>query len=556
VHYHHSWIFIALSVVVAIFGSWTALDLFRRMRTQIGRARRVWLVVASVAMGSSIWSMHFIAMLGFDPGSPVSYDPVLTLASLLLAIGGTAGAFFAAGLGGVSPGRLVVSGAAMGLAICAMHYVGMAALRTDASLGYRPELVLLSLIVAIGAATAALWGARREGSVFWRAAAAIVLGLAIVGMHYTAMAALVLTPTAAATNVQGAPPLMLAVAVAAGTGVILFTALAASLYEQRQTLLEVLHAGDVGYWEFHPRSGVLDASERGKVILGLSPAAPLDETIWRSLLTPESRRERDALVAEVLSTGRDYNVEYQLLDGRWVSLRGRLVKDRAGRPLKIAGVLLDATDRHAAFAAVAESERRQRLLINELNHRVKNTLASVLAIATMTARRTTTIADFVSSFEARLIALSKTHDLLTAQGWDGADLRRLLEEEFRPYALEQVRLNGPPVQVSAQQALALALVFHELATNAAKYGALSTHDGCVEVDWTSDAGRLTLVWRERGGPPVREPERAGFGSRLIRTSVQGALEGVLELRYAPGGVEAELSFPLRDSPSDPCGPPD
>jgi NO-binding membrane sensor protein with MHYT domain/two-component sensor histidine kinase len=548
VHHHHHWIFAALSVAVAIMGSWTALDLFQRIRAQSGRARLTWLAVASLAMGSSIWSMHFIAMLGFDPGSPVSYDPLLTTVSLVLAVGGTAGAFFTAALGGGGAGRLVGSGAAMGLAICAMHYVGMAALKTAASLGYRPGLVLLSLVIAVGASTAALWGARRERSMAWRAGAALVLGVAISGMHYTAMAALVLTPTAGAMEaLPGAPPLMLAVAVAAGTAVILFIALAASLYDQRQALLEVLNAGGVGYWEFYPRTRHLGASERTKIIVGLAPDAPVDEAAWRAMLTPEAQADRDALLAEALSTGRDYTAEYQLHDGRWVSLRGRVLKDRIGRPLKIAGVLLDVTDRRRAFAEVAESERRQRLLINELNHRVKNTLATILAIASMTARRATSVEDFVSAFQARLIALSTTHNLLTAQGWEKAELQRLLEEEFRPYADEQVKLEGPPVWIPAEQALALGLVLHELATNAAKYGALSTPDGCVQVAWTLQGENLTIDWRERGGPRVTAPEQTGFGSRLIRTSVEGGLKGTLAVQYAPGGIEIRMAFTLQRS---------
>src|SRR5258705_2030236 len=134
-HTHHS-AYMLLSLLVAVLGSWTALDLFRRVRTHVGRARRIWLSTAAVAMGSSIWSMHFIAMLGFDPGSPVRYDVPLTILSLGLAILATGGAFFAAAAGGASRRQVVLAGIFMGSGICLMHYVGMAALRTAASLGY------------------------------------------------------------------------------------------------------------------------------------------------------------------------------------------------------------------------------------------------------------------------------------------------------------------------------------------------------------------------------------------------------------------------------------
>lgn len=541
-HAHHHWIFVALSLTVAVTGSWTALDLFQRVRTHSGAAKTAWLAVASTVMGISIWSMHFIAMLGFDPGSPVSYDPGLTAGSLVLAIGGTAGAFFTASLSASVP-RLLTSGAAMGLAICAMHYVGMAALKTAASLGYRPGLVVLSLVIAVGAATAALWAARAERTLIWRGLAAVVLGVAIAGMHYSAMAALVLTPISGVpAELPGAPPVMLAIAVSAGTGVILFIALAASVHDQRQTLLEVLDAGGLGYWEFHPRSGQLSASARGKMIIGLSADAKIDQAAWRASLSPDAQVERDAKLASALRTGEDYSAEYKLADGRWVSLRGRVLKDRAGRPLKIAGVLIDVTERESAFAAVAESERRQRVLINELNHRVKNTLATIQAIALLTGRRATSVSEFVAGFQARLLALSATHNLLTAQGWEKAELQSLLEQEFRPYPSEQVHLAGPPVWVAAEQALALALIFHELATNAAKYGALSVSDGCVSVSWSQSGEAIELRWREQDGPPVAPPERAGFGSRLINTTVEGALRGRITKSYSMTGLEVDLGF--------------
>src|SRR3989344_30310 len=170
-HHHHP-LFVILSLVVAVLGSWTALDLFRRVRWHIGRTRQGWLGTAAVAMGASIWSMHFIAMLGFDPGSAVSYDPALTLVSFALAVGATWGAFFSAARERSGGALVMLAGAFMGAGICLMHYVGMAALRTAVSLVYGPVLVALSLLIAVAAATAALFAARRERALAWRAAAA------------------------------------------------------------------------------------------------------------------------------------------------------------------------------------------------------------------------------------------------------------------------------------------------------------------------------------------------------------------------------------------------
>jgi len=183
-------------------------------------------------------------------------------------------------------------------------------------------------------------------------------------------------------------------------------------------------------------------------------------------------------------------------------------------------------------------------LINELNHRVKNTLATIQSIAMLTARRTDTLPEFSALFEARLMALSETHNLLTASGWEQAMLREMLAREFRPYAPEQFRLEGPDVLFDAPQALAMGMVIHELATNAAKHGALSSGNGCVAVNWgPPDAnGHVALDWIETGGPAVTPPKRTGFGSRLISTSLKGDLKGSAEQDYASDGLRTRLKF--------------
>jgi NO-binding membrane sensor protein with MHYT domain/two-component sensor histidine kinase len=548
-HAHHAF-FVVLSLLVAVFGSWTALDLFRRVRSHIGRARRVWLGTAAVAMGSSIWSMHFIAMLGFDPGGPVSYDLPLTFLSLVLAIGATCGAFFAAAGEGVPRMRTLAAGAAMGAGICLMHYVGMAALRTAVSLGYRPSFVIASFVIAVAAATAALFAARRERAFRWRAAAALALGFAIVGMHYTAMAGLKLTIVdEGSPPLPGAPPFILGISVAGGTLTILFLALLASLYDQRLNVLSALEAGQVGYWELTVPEYALQVSARGKEIMGADPQGPFVHADLIARLTPEAQGQRERLVTEALESGAEYDAEYQLtgegIEGRWINIRGKVVNWRHGRPRRLAGVILDVTDRRKTLRDLADAERRQRLLIDELNHRVKNTLATVQSIARQTAKGAASIEAFRDAFEARLLALSHTHNALTRGAWEQASLRELLAQEFSPYRPEQVRIEGADVSLKPREALALGMVFHELATNAAKYGALALHSGCVEVRWSVDeARRLHLTWSERGGPAVRPPTRLGFGSRLVQTALHAELGGETELEYRPDGLQARLTAPL------------
>jgi PAS domain S-box-containing protein len=231
-HVAHHPAFVALSIVIACLGSWTALDLFRRVRAHVRIWRGAWLLAAAVAMGLSIWAMHFIAMLGFDPGAEVRYDVKLTMLSLLLAIAVTAFAFFSAAES--NPRRLVTGDLVMGAGICIMHYVGMAAVITQASLQNDITYVVLAFLVAVTAATGALIVAIRERTFAQRALAALVLGSAIVGMHYTAMAGVRLLPGASASAIHsGMDSLTLAVGVAGGTFFILFMALIAALSDRR-----------------------------------------------------------------------------------------------------------------------------------------------------------------------------------------------------------------------------------------------------------------------------------------------------------------------------------
>ena len=557
-HLHPLSVFDGLALLVAVFAAWTALDLFQQVRAHQGGGRLAWLATAATAMGGGIWSMHFIAMLGFDPGAPVRYDLPLTIASFLLAVAGSSLAFLIAA-GQANRRRMVLAGLVMGVSICAMHYVGMAALRTSASLTYAPGLVVLSAAVALFASITALFAVEQDRSPLWRLTAALVLGLAVVGMHHVAMAALTVTPalqSVAPLDPPGAPPLMLAAAVAGVTVLILFLALAVAMVDQRDKLIAIIDAGGVGYWELGLPGQTLWLSGRARKFLGLARGEPFATRDFVRKLKPEDLPRRAATLARALKGDGEYDAEYQMTDsGRWLQLRGRLIRSRSGKPTKLAGVVLDVTDRHQAFAALATSEHRQRLLINELNHRVKNTLATIQSIAALTARRTTSVEDFMRLFEARLIALSDTHNLLTANGWERARLRDLLTLEFRPYAEDRLRMAGPEVTLEAEQALSMGLILHELVTNAAKYGPLkcpSEAAGWVDVRWSAvDAdGRITLDWVEHGGPVVAPPTRSGFGSRLIDTSIRTTLAGSAVMDYAEGRLHCRLVFRPGGAPKD------
>jgi NO-binding membrane sensor protein with MHYT domain len=243
---------VALSILVAGFASYTALDLGGRVALAQGPTHRIWLAGAALTMGAGIWSMHFVAMLAFELPMPVYYDVGLTALSLVLAILGTSGSFyFISRPGGVSRPRLVLSGVFMGFGILAMHYTGMAAMRGPVELSYDPLWVALSVIVAIGAATAALWLAFGTKDPGQKLAAAIVLGFAISGMHYTGMRAAICTAPATTEVAQEVVTTLdrtaLAVAIA---GFVLadLAALFASAYKRkradevlRQTQADLAH---------------------------------------------------------------------------------------------------------------------------------------------------------------------------------------------------------------------------------------------------------------------------------------------------------------------------
>ncbi|WP_062018119.1 MHYT domain-containing protein [Aureimonas sp. AU4] len=551
-HGHHDVVFLALSLAVAMLGSWTALDLFRRVEGKSGSERGIWLGSAACAMGLGIWSMHFVAMLGFDPGAPVSYDPALTLLSLAVAIGATAVAFLVAASDRAGRLQIVAAGTLMGIGICTMHYIGMAALETAVSMGYDLPLVALSLVIAVAAATAALFVARGEKGSATRAVATFVLGLSVVGMHYTAMAALNLEPVAShAMGAMVAPPYPLAFGVAGTTMLILFLALMASLYDQRANTLAALEAGGVGYWELDLRTWNLHLSREGKALFGLPADERLSYADALNRIAPDSRAEREQALRHSIATGTDYDVEYPLLNGgRWVNARGRAVVNGSGRPVRMVGVVIDITERRRALERIVVSERQQRLLVDELNHRVKNTLATIQSLSRHMASGASSVEGFHRDLEGRILALSSTHNVLTRQGWEGADLAEILAGTLASHPAERIVLGGGSVTLDTREALAIGMVFHEMATNAARHGALADPQGRVEVSWRLERGAegefLRLDWHELGtAGETPAPRGPGLGLRIIGRSIEGELGGQARMESHPGGIRWRLQIPLR-----------
>ena len=218
--------------------------------------------------------------------------------------------------------------------------------------------------------------------------------------------------------------------------------------------------------------------------------------------------------------------------------------DASGALVGAVNMLVDITERKQA-------EARQKALIDELNHRVKNTLATVQSLAAQSLRGSRVATEARADFTGRLLALSKAHDQLSRTGWESVDFRSIVEDVFAPYRTNggsQVAIEGPSVTLPPNGALLLAMVLHEMATNAAKYGAMSSPSGTLDLEWSVTNGstgrRLIIEWRESGGPPVKKPTRRGFGSRLAERAILQELKGSAELSFDPGGVSCRFDIPL------------
>jgi len=255
---------------------------------------------------------------------------------------------------------------------------------------------------------------------------------------------------------------------------------------------------------------------------------------WAGGLHPDDVALTFEVWGRSVATGEPYDVEHRvkMVDGdyRWARSRAYPRRNAAGEICLWYGSTEDIHEQKIA-------EERQRLLINELNHRVKNTLATVQAIAFQTLKGDIPLAEARARFEARLLALSRAHNLLTERNWEGASLERVVTDSIAYLDVrERFEISGERVFLAPRAALAFALAFHELATNALKYGALSGEGGRVSISWQRAGDCLEVHWKERGGPAVEVPAARGFGSRLIERGLEADLGGRAELIFERDGL--------------------
>src|ERR1700752_4693497 len=309
--------------------------------------------------------------------------------------------------------------------------------------------------------------------------------------------------------------------------------------EQRRSL--AIAAGKMGSWDWDWVNGDWMWDEGQYQIFGLDPKSfVVTPATVQELLHPDDINELRKAQAQFAKGVKSYEAEFRIVrpdgDVRWGAGSAAVTADPAGRVVRVSGVTIDITERKHA-------EERQNLLARGGDHRAKNALALAQSIVRLT--RGDNVKAYVQSVEGRINALARVHTVLSLSSWQGAEIRRLVDEELAPYSLgNRISLSGPEVQLRPATAQTLALALHELVTNSAKYGALSSQSGRLSVNWEDATGLLRLSWEEKGGPPVQEPVSRGFGTRSVIASIESQLGGKADFDWRPEGLLCVLSVPL------------
>jgi two-component sensor histidine kinase/PAS domain-containing protein len=320
-----------------------------------------------------------------------------------------------------------------------------------------------------------------------------------------------------------------------------------ALEQQKRTFDMAMAASQMGTWRYTIADNICIYDENAQRLYGLTrPRFLHDEEGVKDKFHPDDMDLMWSRVAKALDPAGDgkYEVEYRVkqLDGswRWLSAWGLVEFEGEGpdrKPVAITGASRDLTELKAA-------EELQRLLLNELNHRVKNTLATVQAITALTLKGADDLPSAREALDERIASMAKAHDLLRSRDWTGANLADVVARSLDAFAVGMIEVSGPDLQIEPRQALALSMALHELATNATKYGALSAREGRVRVSWHVENGYLQFQWLESGGPPVAEPTRKGFGSRLLERLLVRDLGGEIGLAYDRSGLKFSIRAPL------------
>jgi PAS domain S-box-containing protein len=325
-----------------------------------------------------------------------------------------------------------------------------------------------------------------------------------------------------------------------------------ALRKSEEQLRLALQAAKMGDWVYDNTTLQIILSDRAAEILGLPPGAIILGEELQKRVHPADLPRTVKTKEKATASGIPYNVQYRIRRFNdeaqiWIASQGYTTRAEDGT-LITSGILQDVTESKQA-------EERQQLLIRELHHRVKNTLATVQAIVGSTARTASSIDEFYQGFVGRIVSLARTHNLLTEDLWQKAALEDLVQTELGPYedeARNRVVIEGPHVELPSEAAVPIGMAIHELTTNAAKHGALSTFGGQVEVRWHVKPGEerpiLHFSWIEKGGPRVSAPTRQGFGSRLLQRVLTTQLQADVSMDFPEDGLRFSMTLPIPGTP--------
>jgi two-component sensor histidine kinase/PAS domain-containing protein len=320
---------------------------------------------------------------------------------------------------------------------------------------------------------------------------------------------------------------------------------AADLIREEWRHALTLEAGKVGSWVWDIRTGEVSCNDTFRRMYELPEVGTIRIDAILDAHDPRDRSIVETGIAASFADGLDYNAEARVgQNSRWLTMRGRVYqRDAEGKPLIMMGASLDISESK-------QSAEQTRLLLRELNHRVKNTLAMIQSVARQTIRRNPDPKQFIEAFSGRLRTISDAHVLLADRDWSGVQLHEVLGSQLGENFIQdpdRAEVTGDDVTLPADHALGLGLILHELTTNAHRFGAWSNEHGVVSIDWdvrqAPDRG-LSMRWRERGGPLVSTPSEAGLGVALIERSLAKVLDSEVKLRFEPEGVAADIWIPL------------
>src|SRR5712672_871952 len=309
--------------------------------------------------------------------------------------------------------------------------------------------------------------------------------------------------------------------------------------EQRRSL--AIAAGKMGSWDWDWVNGDWMWDEGQFHIFGVDPQTfVVTPASVQALLHPEDIDELRKAIAHFAKGARSYEAEFRINrpDGetRWCVGTAAATLGKGGRVVRVSGVTVDITDRKRA-------EERQNLLTREVDHRAKNALALAQSIVRLT--RAPNVGAYIQAVEGRISALARVHTILSLSSWQGAEVGKLVDEELAPYSTgDQIEFRGLEVQLQPSTAQTLALALHELGTNSAKYGALSTLSGRLSIGWEMQGDFLQLTWEESGGPLVHKPKSRGFGTRSVIASIESQLGGQALFDWRSEGLICRLLVPV------------